>query len=306
VFVATGGGFADSLAGAPAAAAADAPVLFSPPGTLVNGVASELLRLDPESVTVLGGPAVVAPRIVEQIEGLLSGDSGDGVAVERHAGDDRFGTAAAISEATYPDGADDVYVATGGRYPDGLAGAPIAASLNAPVLLSTSGSLPQATSAELQRLDPNTVTVMGGPGAVNDAVLDKVEELTGAAVQRIAGSSRFGTAVAASQFLSGQQESVTAESSTVYVATGLGWADALAGAAAAGADGAPVLLTTPGRLPDMVADELRRLAPDEVVVLGGPAAVTSRVAQQVVNALDGGGGSASVSELSGSGGGDGG
>lgn len=288
VFVATGGDFADALAGAAAAATVDAPVLFSPPGNLHGPVADELVRLDPQTVTVLGGPAAVSPRIMDQIAGLLDGDSEDGgVAVERLGGGNRFGTAVAISQATHPDGSENVFLATGGRFPDALAGAPIAASLNAPVLLATSDSLPETTTAELERLQPESVTVLGGPGAISDEVLELIEDTIGADTQRIAGDDRFGTAIAASQFLTGAAETVTAENetTTAYVATGVGWADALAGAAAAGADAAPVLLTTPGQLPDAVGEELRRLSPDETVVLGGPGAITSRVTQQVADAL---------------------
>lgn len=280
VFVATGGDFADALAGASAAAAVDAPVLFSPPGNLHGPVADELVRLDPQTVTVLGGPAAVSPRIMDQIA-----DLSDDVAVERLGGGNRFGTAVAISQATHPDGAENVFLATGGRFPDALAGAPVAASLEAPVLLATADSLPETTTAELERLAPQTVTVLGGPGAISDDVLDEISDTIGADTHRIAGSDRFGTAIAASQFLTDEAESVSA----AYVATGVGWADALAGAAAAGSDAAPVLLTTPGQLPDAVGDELRRLAPEEVVVLGGPGAITSRVTQQVADALAGGG-----------------
>lgn len=288
VFVATGGDFADALAGAAAAATVDAPVLFSPPGNLHGPVADELVRLDPQTVTVLGGPAAVSPRIMDQIAGLLDGDSeDDGVAVERLGGGNRFGTAVAISQATHPDGSENVFLATGGRFPDALAGAPVAASLDAPVLLAASDSLPETTTAELERLQPESVTVLGGPGAISDEVLELIEDTIGADTHRIAGNDRFGTAIAASQFLTDSADSVTDENetTTAYVATGVGWADALAGAAAAGADAAPVLLTTPGQLPDTVGDELRRLSPDETVVLGGPGAITQRVTQQVADAL---------------------
>lgn len=281
VFVATGGGFADALAGAPAAAAVDAPVLFSPPGNMHRPVADRLVELDPETVTVLGGPAAVSPRIVGQIEDLVPD-----VAVERLGGGDRFGTAVTVSEATHPDPDEvgEVLLVTGGRFPDALAGGPVAASLGAPVLLATADALPESTTAELARLDPETVTALGGPGAISDEVLEQAAGSVGAESRRVAGDDRFETAIAASQLLSGDGETATA-----YVATGVGWADALAGSAAAGADAAPVLLTTPGQLPDSVAEELARLAPDEVVVLGGPGAITRRVAEQVAEAVDDGG-----------------
>jgi putative cell wall-binding protein len=178
VFVATGGGFADALAGAPAAAAADAPVLFSPPGNLHGPVADRLVELAPETVTVLGGPAAVSPRIMERIESLLSDGGDGGVAVERLGGGDRFGTAVAVSEAAYPDPdeVNDVLLAIGGRFPDALAGGPLAASLGAPVLLATADMLPESTTAEPERLDPGTVTALGGPGAVTSRVAEQIAE----------------------------------------------------------------------------------------------------------------------------------
>lgn len=278
LFVATGGQFADGLTAGAAAAAADAPMLFATPGSLPGPVGDEVMRLDPETVTVPGGPAAVGPAVIDRLEALLPGAE-----IVRLGGGDRFETAVEISNATHPGGSAEVFLATGGRFPDALAAAPLAASLDAPVLLAESGSLPAATGAELERLAPETVTVLGGTAAVSDDVLDEVQSRTGAETVRIAGADRFATAIAASQFLTDG-----AEADTVYVATGVGWADALAGAAAAGADAAPVLLTTPGQLPPAVGEELRRLAPDDVVVLGGPAAIAARVADDIADVLDAG------------------
>lgn len=275
VYIATGGQFADALAGGPAAAKEGAPVLFATPGRLLPAVANELIRLDPETVTVLGGPAAVAPPIMDHVRDLI------GVDPIRLGGGDRFGTAVAVSKHSHPDGADEVLLATGERFPDALAGAPLAASLDAPVLLTATGSLPQNTADELVRLAPETITVLGGPAAVSDEVVEEVETLTGATVVRVFGAARYETAVAVSQLLApdGAEE--------VYVATGVGWADALAGAAAAGADAAPVLLANPGEIPTVVGSELVRLDPSKVVVLGGPSAITSRVEDQIVALLEG-------------------
>ena len=66
-----------------------------------------------------------------------------------------------------------------------------------------------------------------------------------------------------------------------YVATGLGFADALTGGAAAARDGAPVLLVSPTSVPAAVADELTRLDPVKIVVLGGTAAVSDAVADKL-------------------------
>jgi subtilisin family serine protease len=69
---------------------------------------------------------------------------------------------------------------------------------------------------------------------------------------------------------------------TVFVATGAGFPDALAGAAAAGSLGGPVLLVPPAGVPGVVAAELSRLAPGRIVVLGGPGAVPDAVLAELV------------------------
>lgn len=93
-------------------------------------------------------------------------------------------------------------------------------------------------------------------------------------VSRAAGVNRYGTAVELSR-----QLYPSGSPARVYVATGENFPDALAGGAAAGnpASPAPVLLVTRDTIPEVTADELRRLAPGEIIVLGGTAAVSDSV-----------------------------
>src|SRR5690606_14996088 len=81
---------------------------------------------------------------------------------------------------------------------------------------------------------------------------------------------RVGTALA----LAGDVDAPT----TVLLAAAETPSDALAAAGLAGTDEEPVLLTGGRRLDGRVADQLRRWEPDEVVLLGGPAALSDRVA----------------------------
>lgn len=64
---------------------------------------------------------------------------------------------------------------------------------------------------------------------------------------------------------------------TVYVATGENFPDALGAAAAAGALLAPVLLVTPTSVPQPTLDELNRLAPEQIVIVGGTAVISNGV-----------------------------
>jgi spore germination protein YaaH len=92
------------------------------------------------------------------------------VTVNRIAGGDRYSTAAYISASTFAPGAPVVYVATGLNFPDALAGAAVAGSQGAPILLVAPGSIPAVTAAELARLQPGRIVVLGGTGVVSEAV----------------------------------------------------------------------------------------------------------------------------------------
>ena len=89
--------------------------------------------------------------------------------------------------------------------------------------------------------------------------------------RRLAGASRFGTAVAVSR--AGWPDGAP----RAYLASGRTFPDALAATSITGEAPGPVLLTDPCWLPEEVAQELTRLGPSEVVAVGGEAAVCSDV-----------------------------
>lgn len=91
----------------------------------------------------------------------------------------------------------------------------------------------------------------------------------------LAGSTRIETAVAVSAFGWTQSESVV-------IATAWQFPDALVGGPLATLLGAPILLTQPGYLPPVVADEIRRLGATSAVVLGGTGAVGDGVIDDLV------------------------
>ena len=209
---------------------------------------------------VITAPAAPAPAPVQE-------------SVFRVSGSDRFSTAAAVSAGWAP-GVPVVYVATGLNFPDALAGAAAAGAQSAPILLVMPDSVPAATAAELQRLQPGKIIILGGTGAVSDAVFNSLGAYTSGGVSRLSGGDRYATAAAIS---AGWGPGVP----VVYIATGLNFPDALAGAAAAGALGAPLLLVTGTTVPSPTAAELARLRPARIVILGGSGAVSDSVAAQL-------------------------
>jgi putative cell wall-binding protein len=180
------------------------------------------------------------------------------LATDRVAGADAAETAAAVSAATFDPGVPVVYVA--GRA--GVSDAVTAGAAGAPLLLVQRDAVPAATSAELARLVPGRVVVVGGTDVVSDAVVGQL------GATRIAGADRYQTAaaIAMDRFPSGVP--------VVYVANGSSTPDALVAAAAAARDGGAVLLVHGNDVPAASAMALAALRADRVVVVGGTAVVS--------------------------------
>ena len=275
-YVANAYNFPDALAGAAAAGTVAGPVLLvGPTGAINASTAAELTRLAPKKIIVLGGTGAVSDAVLNALKAYATGGN-----VVRYAGASRFATAADISAHTFPTpGVPVAYVANAYNFPDALAGAAAAGTVAGPVLLvGPTGAINASTAAELTRLAPKKIIVLGGTGAVSDAVLNALKAYaTGGNVVRYAGASRFATAadISAHTF-------PTPGVPVAYVANAYNFPDALAGAAAAGTVAGPVLLVGPtGAINASTAAELTRLAPKKIIVLGG----TGAVSDAVLNAL---------------------
>jgi len=195
------------------------------------------------------------------------------VSTSRVYGSDRYATAVAVSRAAFPTGAPVVFVASGATYADALAAGPAAVMSNGPLLLTASGSLPAPVKAEIARLKPRKIVVVGGTGAVSAAVAATLKKIQHNTV-RLAGADRYATARAIAGYSLG-----TGHASHVYIATGADYPDALSIGAAAGATASPVLLVpgTARHLDSATTALLRRLGVKNITILGGPSVVSSGI-----------------------------
>ena len=266
VYIASGASFPDALAGAAAAGMQDSPVLLVPGTTIPAPIKAELERLDPEQIVILGGTGAVSTTVGTALKSYTSG------AVVRRAGADRYSTAAAISKASFKPGVAKVYIASGASFPDALAGAAAAGMQDSPVLLVPGTTIPAPIKAELERLDPEQIVILGGTGAVSTTVGTALKSYTSGAVVRRAGADRYSTAAAISK------ASFKPGVAKVYIASGASFPDALAGAAAAGMQDSPVLLVPGTTIPAPIKAELERLDPEQIVILGGTGAVSTNIA----------------------------
>ncbi len=196
--------------------------------------------------------------------------------VQRLAGADRFETAVKISKANFAPGVNVVLIANGMTFPDALSGAPVAGATGAPILLVTAGAIPASVKAELKRLAPSFIAVLGGTGAVGSKVYSQLKGYaTSGEILRLAGADRYQTSGVIAKEVFGDM------SSTVYIANGTTFPDALAAGPAAGLNGAPLLLVQSNKIPDPIKARLAAIDPSDIVVMGGTGAVSDSVVTQL-------------------------
>lgn len=204
----------------------------------------------------------------------------------RRSGRDRFGTAAALGLAAFPQGAEAVVLARADDFPDALAGSFVAGLLEAPVLLVGRHEVPAATAAALDALGPSLVVLLGGPGAIGPEVEEALAG-EGREVLRIAGRTRYDTAAQAASFAGERAPSVSLLGGeplpTALIASGERFPDALAAGSYAFAAGLPLVLTGRTALPAATREVLTdpALGIRQVVLIGGPAAVGDAVRDEV-------------------------
>ena len=203
------------------------------------------------------------------------------VNVRRIAGPDRIATAVLASQDVWPTvgspgtHAGTAVIARSDDYADALAGVPLAGAERGPLLLTPPSGLDSRVGAEVQRILPTgtTVYVLGGTAALSPSVDASLQQL-GYQVIRLGGNDRYGTAVTiASNGLH--------DPTTVLLATGIGFADALAAGAAAAHEHAAVLLTAGSTMPAATADYLGSHSSTRYAV-GGPAAAAAPGATGIV------------------------
>jgi putative cell wall-binding protein len=194
------------------------------------------------------------------------------ISLDRLQGSNRYLTSVAISQGQFSEdgSAGAVFLARGDQFADGLAGAPLAAQENGPILLTQTDELPAEVLAEIQRVLPKggTVWLLGGTSAISQAVEDGVKA-AGFEIKRLAGADRYETAVRVAE----QLEHLT----QVFLASGTSFPDALAASSIAARDRAAIVLTSKDKLPDVTKDFLGTTPAVILHVVGGTAVVSDDV-----------------------------
>ncbi len=235
------------------------------------------------SVLVGVGSPVGAANTASEVLFDHDGDP-DTSSVRRFGGSNRYATSVALAEAfvgSVGSGGfvDSVIVASGVSVVDAAAAAGLAASKSAPVLLTTPNRLSAAVEDFIVDEFITDVFIVGGVEAVSQDVEDALAELvTVRSVKRLGGVDRYASSVVLAEELGSpgvfcQSGLVTA----VLVNADVSFADVIAVGPLAYALELPVLLTRVDELPVGVAAYLVDAEVERVVVVGGEAAVSPGV-----------------------------
>jgi hypothetical protein len=195
-------------------------------------------------------------------------DPSPSVLVNRIYGQDAIGTSIAVAQAEFPNAASAhaVVLARSDFFSDALAGGPLAASVDGPLLItpgaSQSATLDPRVLAAIQRVLPggDTVYVLGGDLALSP-VIDNQLTYLGYSVVREAGSDEYATAVDIAQQMGNP--------STVFEATGLNFFDALSAVPAAIVTRGAILLTDGNVQAPETAAYLNAFHPSVRYTIGG-------------------------------------
>ena len=165
LIVATGKTFADSLS----ASAAKLPILLVKPGTALSDEAKAIAE-GMSKFYIIGGEGAVSADIAAELAAYGE--------VERVSGKTRYETSVAVANTFFAD-VDAAVVASGKNFPDGLCGGPLAAAMNAPLILTADGK----TDAAADYVATEAIAtgfVLGGTGALADESVVDVFDLENA------------------------------------------------------------------------------------------------------------------------------
>ena len=293
VIVATSRKFPDGLAASSLAGKVRAPILLTDGDRLSEEVSGFIERHSISRVYVMGGPEAVSFGVERSLEALEPV-----VTLIRLGGADRYETSVLIArEVGIPPHFCNttkrtVLLATGAKFPDALAAAPVAAVGPHPLLLTQPDALPPSVREYLRIYVGygwiDRVLVVGEQDAVSAGVVRAVADM-GLTVVRVGGADRYDTAVLLAEhavYPASPAPERCLGNRHLGVAIGTTFADALvAGPLLAFVQGPTLLVRPADQMPAAVSAFLPRFVRDsdslEVIAIGGPAVLTDRLIERI-------------------------
>ena len=258
VVMVSGRSWTDAVVAAPLAGALGAPVLATPPGELRADAARFLRRTGVSKALLVGAESDtegVGPTAARSLEEL-------NIAVERVTRPDQYATSVAAAKRLGTPGdmgrfGRTAVVASGEVFADALVAGAFAARGQHPILLTKPHIFRRDVARYLTDKDVEHVVLMGGKAALHTAIEDAITEL-GIEVTRVAGTTRYDTAVKAADLVDGRYGSRCFSTRRVGLARADIPFDSFSAAPLLSRLCAPLLLADPGAVPRSTAAVLNR------------------------------------------------
>ncbi|WP_226581193.1 cell wall-binding repeat-containing protein [Halobacillus litoralis] len=258
----------DSLTGSVLASFYDSPLLLTQTDTLPASVQTELNRMNPDTIYLLGSEAAVGSSVEEQLNNQFGASN-----VVRLSGATRFETAYEVADEVAEEVAvDEIFITTSDETsPDALSIASYAGQEHTPIMLTLPYKLEENIIQFIRENNVEKATIIGGSNAVHNKVEEQLKREVDT-VERVSGSDRYSTSVeiAEKYFISQRVEDV-------FFARGHEVVDALSGSPLAASLESPIILTETDQVPSSVRNYIDRLSiSPQHYYLGGNAAISEK------------------------------
>lgn len=188
-------GWADALSAAGLAGTRDCPILLTQTNGIPSVIQNALSSLKVSKVTIVGGPATVAPGVEQTLRNM-------GISVDRIGGADRYEVQTNIFNAVADSWTSDtIFISSGVRFPDALSISPASFKAHAPIFLANDGGSlnkvqKQFISSMLTQGKINRAVITGGVHSVSsetESYLKSLKKSSGGnlAVERLGGADRY-------------------------------------------------------------------------------------------------------------------
>lgn len=206
-------------------------------------------------------------KVVDQVEIEKSTADTTNENVQRISGENRVQTAIEVSKKMFKEGTNKVVLANQDNYSDVLTAAPFAKANNASLLYISSNSISKEVMSEIARLKAKEITIIGGEKSVHEGLKKELEKRN-FKVDRLSGSDRYKTSAKIAAKLIGNK------TTTLEIASGENYADALSLNNAAEKDKAPILLVRVNAIDKSVEDVIKSSKSSLINIAGGEKSVS--------------------------------
>lgn len=153
------------------------PIVLTSKDKLNASVKSKISK--EKEVYILGGAETISSFVENDIKSLEK-------KVSRISGVDRYETSVKIAEIGQ---SKDIILVNGDTFPDSLTASGIALFNNKSILLVKSNEIPKRVKEYIKKINPNSITIIGGNKSVDDNIQKEAKTLS-KNISRISGKDR--------------------------------------------------------------------------------------------------------------------